>query len=110
MTSNIVVGPLVVELPAPFVAGCHSIFFAEFIEDDDVLFFTRKLPISAKTGMFSDSLRAKLICAETFWRHDVTLRSRCSSGPGKGDSGHSSWLNTVGVSFTKAVPFMNYSE
>ena len=42
-------------------------------------------PSQQKTDMFSGSVRAKLVCAETFWRHDVTLRSRRLSVPERRD-------------------------
>jgi hypothetical protein len=41
-----------VGLPAPVILRCHAPFFAQFIEADDVLFFTPKLPISAKSRHF----------------------------------------------------------
>ena len=42
-------------------------------------------PFQPICDIFSDSFRAKLLCAETFWRHNVTRRSRRSSVRGKGD-------------------------
>jgi hypothetical protein len=41
-------------------------------------------PFQRRKDIFSDSLRAKLLCAETFWRQDVTRRSRRFSVHEKG--------------------------
>ncbi len=38
-------------------------------------------PFQQSRDIFSDSIRAKLLCAETLWRQDVTGRSLDSSGP-----------------------------
>jgi hypothetical protein len=53
--------------------------FVQYIEDDDVLFFTGTLSLSAINGHVFGLASGKLVCAETFWRQDVTWRSQGSS-------------------------------
>ena len=48
-------------------------------------------PFQRTESTFSDPLRAKLICAETLWRQDVTLGPRRSYAPEKGEFSKAFW-------------------